>query len=515
MGDWLAVFLLMACMQSGVAITTGKRPNIVLIVADDLGWDDISFHGSKQIPTPAIDELAHSGVMLNNYYVQPICTPTRSCFMTGRHPIHTGMQSGVIMGQDPYGLGLDEKLLPEYLKELGYSTHGIGKWHLGFFEVEYTPTYRGFDSFFGYWTGKEDYYTHIDNEGSGYIGYDYRDNLSIADNYRGQYNTELFTQRAINVIENQDPSQPFFLYLAHEAVHSANPSDPLQAPQYLIDKFGYIENKQRQIFAAMVTSLDQSVRNVTDALKTNGLWNNSVIVFTTDNGGPAYFDANIACNMPLRGRKAQLWEGGVRGTACVYSPLIENKQQVSMEMMHATDWLPTFVHLAGGNASDMKPKDKTLDGYNIWETISTGAQSPRTEVLHNILGKSAALRVGDYKLLVNVENSTWYPLPTVSDAVSGWDRAYGNGVVYCGSRPVNATDCDSHKSPCLYNINSDPCEYNNLAPMMQFKVDELMKRLQDYNATYVPPRNKPADPQSNPSLHGGVWSPWRNFTDTI
>ena len=338
--------------------------------------------------------------------------------------------------------------------------------------------------------------------------------MSVAENYTGMYSTELFTRKAIDVIEKQDPSQPSFLYLAHQAVDSANPSDPLQAPQHLIDKFGYIQNKQRQIFAAMVTSLDQSVRNVTDALKRNGLWNNSVTVFTTDNGGPAYFNDNVACNAPLRGRKYQLWEGGVRGAACIYSSLIENKQQISMEMMHATDWLPTFVHLAGGNASDMKPKDKTLDGYNVWETISTGVQSPRTEVLHNILGKSAALRVGDYKLLVHVENSTWYPLPTVSDPVSGWNRAYGNGVVHCGGRPANATECDSMKSPCLCNILADPCEYNNLAPIMQPKVDELMKRLQDYNATCVPPRNKPVDPQANPKLHGGVWSPWRNLTET-
>lgn len=387
------------------------------------------------------------------------------------------------------------------------------QWHLGFFEVEYTPTYRGFNSYFGYWTGKEDYYSHVDNEGHDYVGYDLRDNMTVAENYSEMYNTELFTRKAIDVIEKHDPTQPLYLYVAHTAVHSANPSDPLQAPQYLIDRFSHIQNKQRQIFAAMVTSLDQSVRNITDALKQHGLWNNSVIVFTTDNGGPAQFDLNVACNAPLRGRKAELWEGGVRGAACVYSPLVENKQQVSMEMMHATDWLPTFIYLAGGDANEMKPKNKTLDGYNIWETISKGAPSPRTEVLHNILGETAALRVGDYKLLVHVKNSTWYPLPTVSNAGTEQHRVPpGKGVVQCGNRPANSIECNSQKSPCLYNIRSDPCEYNNVAPTMQSKVDELMKRLQDYRATAVQPRNKPTDPQSNPKLHGGVWSPWRNLT---
>ena len=325
--------------------------------------------------------------------------------------------------------------------------------------------------------------------------------MEVAENYNGSYNTELFTRKAIDVIAKQDPNQPFFLYFAHEAVHSANPSDPLQAPQHIIDQFKHIENKQRQIFAAMVTSLDQSVQNITSALKIHRLWNNTIVVFTTDNGGPAYFDLNIANNLPLRGRKAQLWEGGVRGSACIYSPLIENRR-VSMDMMHATDWLPTFVHLAGGDANEMKQKDKALDGYNVWETISKGIPSPRNEVLHNIVGKEGALRVGDYKLLVHVHNSSWYPLPTASISSSG------EGIVSC-HRSANATECHSEMSPCLYNIHLDPCEYNNVAAMMPSKVQELMEKLKDYNATAVPPRNKPVDPQSNPKLHNGVWSPWR------
>ncbi|KAK3733952.1 hypothetical protein QZH41_010770, partial [Actinostola sp. cb2023] len=223
------------------------------------GWNDISFHGSPQIPTPNIDELANEGVILNNYYVSPICSPTRSAIMTGKHPIHTGMQSGVILAPAPYGLGLDGTLLPEYLRKLGYATHGVGKWHLGFHELAYTPLHRGFDTYFGYWSGKGDYWNHT-NLAFGQWGLDLHDgDYSIWTEF-GQYSTYLYTRKAVDIIQTHDTSKPLFLYLAHQAVHSANTYQPLQAPKELIDKFGNISNLQRRTFAAMVTALDQSVK---------------------------------------------------------------------------------------------------------------------------------------------------------------------------------------------------------------------------------------------------------------
>ncbi|CAD1470025.1 unnamed protein product, partial [Heterotrigona itama] len=225
-----------------------SRPHIVFILADDLGWNDVGFHGSGQIPTPNIDALAYSGLLLDRYYVTPICTPSRSALMTGKHPIHTGMQHGVLKCAEPRGLPLHEKLLPEYLRELGYSTHIVGKWHLGFYTKEYTPTYRGFDSHLGLWSGHHDYFDHSAVE-SPYWGLDMRRGLDAAWDLHGQYSTDIFTKEAVRLIDNHNTSRPMFLYLAHAAVHSGNPYNPLPAPDQDVSKFTTIFNYDRRRFA--------------------------------------------------------------------------------------------------------------------------------------------------------------------------------------------------------------------------------------------------------------------------
>ncbi|KAJ7390387.1 hypothetical protein OS493_025640 [Desmophyllum pertusum] len=196
------------------------RPHIIMIVADDLGWDDVSFHGSPQIPTPHIDKLANTGVILNSYYVNPLCTPTRASLMTGKYAVNLGVQHETVFGTQPYGLPLSEATTPQYLKSLGYRTHGVGKWHLGFFEKEYTPTYRGFETFYGFWNGKEDYWDHTSLEDV--WGTDLRDNMKAVKNETGHYGTELFSEVAERIIDTHNKSEPLYLYLAQQGVHSAN-----------------------------------------------------------------------------------------------------------------------------------------------------------------------------------------------------------------------------------------------------------------------------------------------------
>ncbi|XP_013392220.1 arylsulfatase J-like isoform X1 [Lingula anatina] len=631
------VFLIIVCtwcqLQGGCA--QSSRPHIIVILADDLGWNDVSFHGSNQIPTPALDTLAYTGVMLSNYYVSPICTPSRSALLTGRHPIHTGLQHGVLAGAAPYGLGLNETIMPQYLKRLGYETHMVGKWHLGFFKKEYTPTFRGFDSHFGYWLGKEGYSNHKAFAYPGAYGLDFRRDMALQSNYSGRYSTELFTEEATKIIQRHDTNKPLFLYLPHQAVHSANPWDPLEALDKYYKLFPNIHDENRRKFAAMAAALDDSVKNVTKALNERGMLNNSVIVFSTDNGGPAAgFNANHASNWPLRGVKTTLWEGGVRGAGFIWSPLIKNSARKLPDLMHICDWLPTLYHIAGGDSSTLK----NLDGFNVWNTLSQDAPTPRVELLHNIdpMLNYSAVRVGEYKLILgNIFGGTWdgwyapeqYHLldeteldrnslqyktwPDISldsdtaknmvkmtqsetgnkkndishevkpngrillkrsigysdqksdfmpfsdklaahfgmSAINSGKHAMESGkslknhgiendvvldkellgivsryipvdvdtfhltvtpdVVTCGAKPANAsTNCQPTNSPCLYHIVKDPCEYNNIANENPQLVAKMLTRLREFNATAVPPRNKPQDLRGLPIFNNGAWGPW-------
>nr|XP_006816647.1 PREDICTED: arylsulfatase B-like [Saccoglossus kowalevskii] len=331
------------------------RPNILLIVADDYGWHDVGYHGSV-IETPNLDKLASDGVKLENYYVQPICTPTRSQLMSGRYQIHTGLQHGVIKPAVPNSLPLDEVTLAEKLKESGYATHMVGKWHLGFYKEACLPTRRGFDSFFGYYTGAEDYFTHIRE-----TGYDLRRNEEeVAKEYAGQYSAFVFTKKIQNIIRQHNTDKPLFMYLPFQSVHA-----PLQVPSQYSDKYKEkISDSNRRQLAGMVTCMDEGIGNITATLKESSLWNNTLIIFSTDNGGQVYTGGN---NWPFRGWKASLWEGGVHGVGFVHSPLIQDEFRgtVHKGLIHVSDWFPTLVNLAGGVLNGTKP----LDGFDQWEAI--------------------------------------------------------------------------------------------------------------------------------------------------
>ncbi|CAH1798588.1 unnamed protein product [Owenia fusiformis] len=563
MAPWFSLHLLVIIWCIMTISGETSKPNIILILADDLGWNDVSFHGSNQIPTPNIDALAYSGIILNNYYVQPICTPTRSALLTGRYPIHTGLQHSVLVGSAPYGLALDEMVLPQYLKAQGYRNHMVGKWHLGFHSWEYTPTYRGFESHLGYYQGMEDYFDHTYDPGNGdprYWGLDFRRDKELLKDKLGEYSTELFTKEAESIINAHNASEPLFMYLPHQAVHSGNTITPLEAPKKYTDKLGHIQNENRRLFGGMLSALDDSIGNVTKALNARGMLENTLIIFSTDNGGPANgFDRNAASNWPLRGTKAQLWEGGVRGTGFVWSPLFKKQGYVSEQLVHVTDWLPTILHAAGVDTHAPKP----IDGVDQFDSLSNNGVSARKEILLNIdpLTKTYAMRIGDFKLIsgemYNGKWSGWYPpyqLPkdsisfdpvslTFDDNVKENEvsfmqqprdpELYNNDLadilaqytniptmkqapvkVDCGPKPSNAsTNCKPTVAPCLYNVAIDPCEYNNIAESHPDIVKQLLARVQSYNATMVAPRNKPQDPAGFPDKHDWAWVPWINITE--
>ncbi|XP_067685669.1 arylsulfatase B-like isoform X2 [Haliotis asinina] len=223
-------------LWDGVAAAGGPR-HIVFIVADDLGWNDVGLHNPDMI-TPNIDRLAREGVILNQSYVQPLCSPSRSAFMSGYYPFKTGLQHLVILNNQHVCLPLNITILPQKLKELGYATHIVGKWHIGFCSWNCTPTYRGFDSFFGYYNAQEDYYTHTT---AGFL--DYRNNTSPERTENGTYSTLRFTDVAIDIIQRHDKNQPLFLYLPFQAVHA-----PIEVPPQYEALYPNVKTEDRRKF---------------------------------------------------------------------------------------------------------------------------------------------------------------------------------------------------------------------------------------------------------------------------
>ncbi|KAI8798545.1 arylsulfatase B [Biomphalaria glabrata] len=504
-----------------------RKPNIVFVVADDYGFHDIGYHGSE-IFTPHLDKLAAQGVKLENYYVQPICSPTRSQLLTGRYQIHTGLQHNIIWPSQPYGMPLEFPTIANFLKENGYTTHAVGKWHLGLYKKEYTPLNRGFDTFYGYWEGGEDYYTyyncdtwhnksidiesgitksysekdiqsHQNSDKTQWCGYDLRDMDKPVTNMNGSYSTYVYTSKSIDIINKANPEKPFFLYLAYQAVHS-----PMEVPDIYLEPYKHIQDKNRRIYAGMTSCMDEGVANVTNALKAKGLWDNTIFIFTTDNGGEVLAGGN---NWPLRGYKHTLWEGGVRGISFVTSPLIQQKGVISEELMHVSDWFPTIADIIGVHVnSSLK-----LDGTNQWPMISKGETSKRKEILHNIdiltplngdrmyndtfdTRIRAAIRMGNYKLITGMPgDGNWYPPPHDS---------------HLKNHKFNSTEA-SNKNIWLFNVKVDPYEVIDLSGVLLDQVRLMLDRLLYYNATAVSPLYPESDPNCDPTLHGGYWGPWQ------
>ncbi|XP_056586891.1 arylsulfatase B-like [Triplophysa dalaica] len=501
-----------------LARVVAKQPNIVLILADDLGWNDVGYHGSE-IRTPHVDRLSAQGVRLEGYYVQPLCTPSRNQLMTGRYQIHTGLQHQIIWPCQPYCVPLEERLLPQILRDAGYNTHMVGKWHLGMFKRDCLPTHRGFQSFFGYLTGSEDYYTHqrcyfISPLNITRCALDLRDGENVTTRYTGRYSTELFTQRATDIIQQHTPDKPLFLYLALQAVHG-----PVQVPERYVTPYSFIKNKLRREYAGMVSVMDEAVGNLSKALQDAGLWNNTVLVFSTDNGGQTLTGGN---NWPLRGRKWSLWEGGVRGVAFAAGPLIERPGTVSQDLIHISDWLPTFAGLAGASTNGCKP----LDGFNVWDTISRGEASPRVELLHNIDPLYVDIapcheESGDF-LEESLRHSA--PRPVALEDLSGFNVSVHAAIRHkswklltgypgCplwfappGGGQMNVSE--QLNQVMLFNVEKDPEERVEISHQHPEIVNFLLRRLQYYQKEAQPITFPPDDPRCDPGP-SGAWGPWQ------
>ncbi|XP_047354134.1 arylsulfatase B-like [Vespa velutina] len=517
-----------------------SRPNIIVIIADDLGWNDISFHGADQIPTPNIDALAYNGVILQRNYVLPTCTPSRTAFLTGRYPIRQGMQGYPLKAGEQRAIPKKFKLLPEYLKDLGYSTHLVGKWHVGYYAPEYTPANRGFDTFFGYYNGYIQYFNHTITElqYKKHTGNDlHRDEpKKLSPEFRTGYFTDLITEEAEKIISTHNPAEPLYLQIAHLACHSSglDNGDELQVPDLnkVNTDFGYIKDMNRRKFAGVLNALDQSVGRVVDALQRAKLLENSIILFTSDNGAQTEgFLENHGSNYPLRGMKFTMFEGGIRVPACIYSPLIRRPSRIYNHLIHITDWLPTLYSAARGNVHYMKD----FDGIDQWNTIRKDKRSKRNSLLVNIddkIGEESAI-IGKYKLIKRktINNGNYYGDDGVDDSYPRYNvtnvmsslvaraisiisnnkltehkiKSLRQSTKISCKHPTDFRNCTKD---CLYNIFNDPCETKDISEYYPKIVAELHKYIDGYKKVIVNQTNYPLDRASFPENFNGTWMPW-------
>jgi arylsulfatase A-like enzyme len=384
--------ILLALLLHVVVAQAADKPHIVVIVADDLGNADLGYRGSP-IRTPNLDTLAQGGVRLESYYGQQLCTPARAALMTGRYPMRYGLQTFVIFPGHRYGLPTGETTLPQALKQAGYTTAMVGKWHLGHADRKYWPQNRGFDHFYGNLVGEVDYFT---KERGGLVDWQRNGQFFKEEGYY----TTLIGNEAVRLIERQDPGKPLFLYVASLAVHA-----PLQAPKADLEAYrGVFDNDEKRAYAAMLTSLDTQVGRIVKTLEKKGMRDNTLIFFTTDNGGIKQMKAHApggkpakeppASNGVFRDGKASLYEGGVRVPAFVNWPA-RLKPAVVDAPLHHVDLMPTLLAIAGGQGDPAKP----FDGRNAWATLAEGQPSPHEDLLINVEIYRGAIRKGPWKLV--------------------------------------------------------------------------------------------------------------------
>jgi len=425
--------------------------------------------------------------------------------------------------------------MPQFFKDVGYKTSLIGKWHLGFYQKQYVPTERGYDSFFGYLGPYISYYDYsLEMFDRTYAkGYDMRRNLTVARDFDPIYVTDLFTNEAVKVIKNHDKKAPLFLTLNHLAPHAGNEDKPMEAPEEEINKFSHIGNTKRRTLAAMVSVLDRGVGQVVKALKDADMLNNTLIVFYSDNGAPTVgIHSTNGSNFPLRGQKHSGWEGGIRTNAIVYAPFLKNFGVVRDQLMHVSDWLPTFGEVAGFKVP------ANIDGKSQWKIINSGGRAVRNEVVHidNVLNFGSLIN-GNLKLvdgtLLNGMYDGW--LSSLGTPLNVSQEAYASNVMNSvaskaiGSKlktetitnirskafvtctnTIRKVPCNLLLKRCLFNIVNDPCEENNIANVQRADMRQMETLYRRWKLATVPTRRKMAEKDCDPINFNKTWNWWHS-----
>eukprot|EP00004_Rigifila_ramosa_P010279 TRINITY_DN220_c0_g1_i1.p1 TRINITY_DN220_c0_g1~~TRINITY_DN220_c0_g1_i1.p1 ORF type:complete len:663 (-),score=139.29 TRINITY_DN220_c0_g1_i1:69-2057(-) len=501
---------LLAALFCASAQALRAQPHIVVVVADDLGYADVSYNGGS-VPTPFIDELSAEGVRLTNYYVHPTCTPSRAALLTGRYA-HLTRLSGPLIGPAPFGLEANITTLPEVLRTPAagsYATHMLGKWHLGHARPRYTPVARGFQTFYGSLLGACGFYSK--RVGNGFDLHRHTENsttkpagISMTPLVDETHYTELLTREARRLIlERADDAPPMFLYLAYTAAHS--PLEP--APQDLA-RCAHMTHPFRRHYCGLVVGVDASLRAVVEALRERGMWDNTILVFTTDNGGNPWEGGS---NAPLRGTKVSVYEGGVRGVAFAvggrHTALGSRGGRDCDALMHISDWLPTLAAAAGVPDTALP---SGLSGLNLLPALQgERGGAVRDEVVLHIdpIMRMAALRRGPFKVIEGrTGDHLAYPdaaqqwfltermgdwavevVLHVLDWAMGKDRAFFyHEIVRNLHEQFSDRITGHHAGVRLYNVEADPTESHDLAEEQPELTGELLARLSAHKAAAPP-----------------------------
>ncbi len=391
--------LLFVLLLTGT-VWSAERPNILLIVADDLGWHDVGWHGG-QFETPHMDRLVREGLELDHHYVQPVCTPTRTALMSGRYPSRFGPHATAPSNLRAMPLGTET--LASALQGLGYHTYQAGKWHLGS-RYEWGPKHYGFDHSYGSLAGAVDPWSHLYRYGP-FLDTWHRDCEPLHEEGNA---TELMAAQVVKWIEEKQG--PWFIYMPFHAVHN-----PVDAPdefkqRYANTKFhdDPVMNDSKLRLASMVTQLDAKVGQFVAALDKTGQRNNTLVIFTSDNGGLNAvgnpYVGKVANspynsdNTPLRGQKNQLYEGGIRVCAFANWPG-KLKPRKEPAVMHVSDWFPTIAELVG-----YQPKQSlNWDGKNMWPVLMGQVTNPPSRTIYWKYPGGRAVRDGDWKLIMHAK----------------------------------------------------------------------------------------------------------------
>ena len=444
----------------------GTKPHIIFAMIDDWGWYNNGFHGNSVIKTPFMDKLVmEDSLLLERHYVFKYCSPTRRSFLSGRVPPHSGEANGADVTVDTRMHTIAAKL-----KAAGYKTGMSGKWHAGHMIMKQQPHGVGFDTSLGYMNGACDHYTQIDGEdgcakhNGGHPTTDIWNTDRPGYGLNGTYGDFMYVGRAVETITNHNTSDgaaPLFYYLAMQCAH-----DPMEAPQRFLDiyeKDNFCGHKKKcgmQVEYAFSSVIDEGLSNVTAALKAKGMWDNTILVVASDNGGPAFSDQHAASNYPLRGGKYQLWEGGIRGNAFVTGGILPSTMRGKnlSAPVHVCDWYSTFCYLAGVDPSDDAPGIPSIDSINQWRVL-TG--STTKDARKEIWPADGILINGSLKLIAcNPGNGDW------------------SGPLYPKVPAWNSTKVTcSAKTPCLYNVVDDPWERDDIAGKHPDIVQRMVMRL--------------------------------------